>query len=182
MSSTEPTTTTLQAESPPPYIVGESSEEDNRSIESLSSKSEEPAANVIINNELDTNKQTKKTLEMLDLPRQVHVHDPDVIREQLMQESNEDEYLSKDQNKEDDTTVTPAVPIDHTLHLPRIIDDEEKTLSHDQNIETLTNTIETVDNRNEKNAPFIQNESKVSCRVEYRHRNFCYYSHEINFI
>ncbi|CAF3283960.1 unnamed protein product [Rotaria socialis] len=146
-------------------------EKDDDSTESLSLKPQEPdietivepATDVNIDNDIpvESDKEIEEVNDMDDLPRQVHVHDPQEILNKLSKESHENEKLSVDHGKDSQTTVTSVFASDHSPHLPRIIKDEEKESTTESNMETLRSTIETINNENEQNEPLIHSDPKV---------------------
>ncbi|CAF4097930.1 unnamed protein product, partial [Adineta steineri] len=110
--------------------------------------------------------QNSKPFDTTDLPRQVHVHDPTVVLNELKQELNQNEDLSLDQEVENSTTVDSFLVNDHSPHLPRIHETEE----------TITHLTPTIEETNEKNShdsktdelTLKSNNSDKMLPIEYR--------------
>ncbi|CAF0751568.1 unnamed protein product [Rotaria sordida] len=152
-------------------ITAQSIEERIDSVESSLLGPKEPHVEIVqqpiidlnVNNEVptDINEQNKKFNDVTDLPRQVHVHDPQAILDELEEESNKNEKQNIDKQIESHTTVASFLANDHSPHLPRILENEQTTPTIDSTIETMTNTIQTNSNRNEINQPFTHSDLKV---------------------
>ncbi len=127
--------------------------------------SQTPTIDLDITNEIETQTQTNeqiiKPIDVTDLPRQVHVHDPQAILNELKEETteNDNDNPSLDEQITNTATVDSFLVNDHSPHLPRILENEEPVSTLDSTIPTITNTIETA---TETYSNPIQNDSKVN--------------------
>ncbi len=169
LSFTETTTTVP--------IIEKSIEEDDHSIESSSTlKPEEPYVetsetlplDLYIDSETETqiNNQIIEPIDVTDLPRQVHVHDPQAILDELNEQTNENENLLLDEQIENSTTVDSFLVNDHSPHLPRILENEEILSTIDSTVPTITNTPQTIETTSEAYSNHIQNDSKVNQSIK----------------
>jgi hypothetical protein len=150
-------------------IVNQLIEEHNNSIESSSIKPEkphvetaqQPTIDLNIDNETETelNHQHITPVDTIDLPRQVHVHDPAAILSELKDELNKNENLILDEEIENNTTVASFLVNDHSPHLPRILENDEQPSNIDS---VITSTVQTIENHNETKQNLSQIESKVN--------------------
>ncbi|UJR26027.1 hypothetical protein I4U23_007373 [Adineta vaga] len=119
---------------------------------------ESPINNVVetqLNNEIQIDNitdiqdhdQSLEPLDMTDLPRQVHVHDPNAIFNELKEESHKNDHLSQDQEMENNSTASSFLTNDHSPHLPRILENEEISTTIAPTIEATT-SIHTHSNSN----------------------------------
>jgi hypothetical protein len=167
LSFTETTTTVPTIE--------KSIEEDDHSIESSSTlKPEEPYVetsetlpldlNIDSETETQINDQIIEPIDVTDLPRQVHVHDPQAILDELNEQTNENLLL--DEQIENSTTVDSFLVNDHSPHLPRILENEEILSTIDSTVPTITNTPQTIETTSEAYSNHIQNDSKVNQSIK----------------
>jgi hypothetical protein len=114
---------------------------------------EQPPIDLDITNENQTlnNDQNIQSIDTTDLPRQVHVHDPNIIVNELKDELNKNENPSLDQEIENNATVASFLINDHSPHLPRILENQETT-------STIDSTLENNDETNQNLTPI---DSKV---------------------
>ncbi|CAF2885569.1 unnamed protein product [Rotaria sp. Silwood2] len=149
----------------------QSIEENKNSVESSLLKPKEPYVETVQQPALDDNiydetkiiinEENEKFIDITDLPRQVHVHDPKAILNELEEESNKNEKQNIDKEIESHTTVASFLSNDHSPHLPRVLENKETISTIDSTIETMINTVQTIDNKNEINQSLTHNESKV---------------------
>ncbi|CAF4131953.1 unnamed protein product, partial [Rotaria sp. Silwood2] len=174
-SATTRMTRTAEAQSTLPSTImsatEQSIEENKNSVESSLLKPKEPYVETVQQPALDDNiyeetkiiinEENEKFIDITDLPRQVHVHDPKAILNELEEESNKNEKQNIDKEIESHTTVASFLSNDHSPHLPRVLENKETISTIDSTIETMINTVQTIDNKNEINQSLTHNESKV---------------------
>lgn len=97
-----------------------------------------PTVHGTIITDVENPDQILKPIEENDLPRQVHVHDPRAVFDQLQEEVDRNEQLSLEQEVENSTDASAFLNNDHSTHLPRILESEEMTSTVAPIIETST--------------------------------------------
>ncbi|CAF4484310.1 unnamed protein product [Rotaria sp. Silwood1] len=152
-------------------ITEQSIEDYNNSVESSLLKPQEPQVETVQQLEIDLNineeaeiqinQEYENSIDITDLPRQVHVHDPKAILNNLEEETNKNEKQHIDKEIDSHTTIASFLSNDHSPHLPRVLENKETASTIESTIETMTNTVETIDNKNEINQPLTYSESKV---------------------
>ncbi|CAF1208086.1 unnamed protein product [Adineta ricciae] len=82
--------------------------------------------------------QVLESLNVDDLPRQVHVHDSKIIYKELKEELLKTDQLSHDQELESNNTASSFLANEHSPHLPRTLDNEELSTTTAKTIEATT--------------------------------------------
>jgi hypothetical protein len=138
-------------ETPPPSLKPE---------EPLVETAQKPTIDLDINNEteIENPDQSLKPIDDIDLPRQVHVHDPKTVLNELKEELTKNENQALEEEIANNATVDSFLVNDHSPHLPRILENEEIIST----TETMTNPPQIIENTDEINQNLTQNESKVN--------------------
>ena len=128
--------------------------------EPLVETAQKPTIDLDINNEteIENPDQNLKPIDDIDLPRQVHVHDPKTVLNELKEELTKNENQALEEEIENNATVDSFLVNDHSPHLPRILENEEITST----TETMTNPPQIIESNDEINQNLTQNESKVN--------------------